>query len=235
MAKIVVLDAGHGGKDSGCLNGKLYEKDIVLKSVKYMESFLKSHGVTVFLTRSTDVFLELIDRAKFSNGKKADLFVSNHVNAGGGTGYESYVYTKASSNSKKAQKAINKRAMDVAKKYGLGAHGNNPEKSDNLSVLRNTTSPAVLLEMCYIDSKDLTLLQNETFIKEMSEAYAKGVLEYLGIEVKEVAPITTKPEPVKLKGHFKVQVGAFKDKSNADDLAKQLKSKGFPSIVTYEE
>ena len=72
--------------------------------------------------------------------------------------------------------------MVTAKKYGLGAHGNNPYKSDNLSVLRNSNMPACLTEICYIDSKDSKLLKNEAFLKDMAEAYAEGVADYLGLE-----------------------------------------------------
>lgn len=82
---IVVIDAGHGGKDPGAVsaNGKVYEKDVTLKvALAVGESIAKKHSdVKVLYTRKTDVFVGLNDRARMANKADADLFISIHVNA----------------------------------------------------------------------------------------------------------------------------------------------------------
>jgi N-acetylmuramoyl-L-alanine amidase len=80
---IIVLDPGHGGKDPGALGRKgTREKDIVLKISGHLRDLLaKETKAKVFMTRESDVFIELKDRATFANRHKADLFVSIHINS----------------------------------------------------------------------------------------------------------------------------------------------------------
>lgn len=79
--KVIVIDAGHGGKDSGALKGNLKEKDIVLNTALKIGNELKKRGYKVFYTRNKDKFINLRDRTKIANDKKADLFLSIHANA----------------------------------------------------------------------------------------------------------------------------------------------------------
>jgi N-acetylmuramoyl-L-alanine amidase len=81
--KRIVIDPGHGGKDPGCIGpGGIKEKDIVLRLAKLLaEKIRKEMGCQVFLTRETDVFLSLEQRTAIANMKKADLFISLHINA----------------------------------------------------------------------------------------------------------------------------------------------------------
>jgi N-acetylmuramoyl-L-alanine amidase len=83
--KIIVIDPGHGGKDPGCQGAVHREKDVslavALKLGKYIEEKLKD--IKVIYTRTTDVFVELEDRAQIANKAKADLFISIHCNAAG--------------------------------------------------------------------------------------------------------------------------------------------------------
>lgn len=83
-SKIIVIDPGHGGKDSGAVGDKnenLREKDVVLNLALRLGSELEKRGYKVFYTRNTDKFINLRDRTKFANDKKADLFLSIHANA----------------------------------------------------------------------------------------------------------------------------------------------------------
>ncbi len=81
--RIVVIDAGHGGKDPGALGRRgLREKDIALDVARRVKKVLETkYAVKVYLTRGTDRFLELKDRAAIANDKNADLFISIHANA----------------------------------------------------------------------------------------------------------------------------------------------------------
>ncbi|WP_151951535.1 N-acetylmuramoyl-L-alanine amidase family protein [Aliarcobacter butzleri] len=80
--KTIVIDAGHGGDDVGAVGpNKRYEKVINLNVAKYLESILKQRGYKVYLTRSTDVFIKVMDRTVLANEKNADLFISIHTNS----------------------------------------------------------------------------------------------------------------------------------------------------------
>ena len=78
---LVVLDAGHGGHDSGALCGGKKEKDLVLQITKKLYRELKSEGYQVYLTRNTDRFLKLGQRTRIADKKDAKVFISIHANA----------------------------------------------------------------------------------------------------------------------------------------------------------
>lgn len=81
-SKIIVIDPGHGGKDSGAVGYKKYqEKVAVLKISKMLQGLLKKKGYKVYLTRDKDIFIKLSKRTHFANNKRADLFISIHANA----------------------------------------------------------------------------------------------------------------------------------------------------------
>lgn len=79
---VIVIDAGHGGKDPGCIGkGGTREKTVVLAVAKKLKNKLDAAGFRTYLTRSTDVYLKLAERAAIAEKKKADLFLSLHANA----------------------------------------------------------------------------------------------------------------------------------------------------------
>lgn len=80
--KTIVIDAGHGGDDVGAVGpNKQYEKVINLEVARYLENILKQRGYKVYLTRTTDKFIKVMDRTILANEKNADLFISIHTNA----------------------------------------------------------------------------------------------------------------------------------------------------------
>ena len=79
MAKKFVIDAGHGGKDAGAVNGGLYEKAAALKVAKLLGVELEKRGNTVVYTRMDDTFVELSDRTKISNNSNADYLSLIHI------------------------------------------------------------------------------------------------------------------------------------------------------------
>ncbi len=80
--RVVILDPGHGGKDTGAIGYKrLREKDAVLKIAKKVGKYLKKYGFKVYYTRYRDIFIKLRNRTHYANLKKADIFISIHANA----------------------------------------------------------------------------------------------------------------------------------------------------------
>ncbi|KRE05366.1 N-acetylmuramoyl-L-alanine amidase [Bacillus sp. Root239] len=194
--KKIYLDAGHGGADAGAVGANgLYEKNLVLKIQQYLISYLNStySDFTIKTTRTTDVFLSLSQRASQANSWGADAFMSIHVNAGGGTGYEDYVYRSASNASKTFQSIVHGQVQPTLLSYN---HPNRGRKSANYAVLRLTNMPAVLTEIAFIDNRtDAALLQNEAFLKSIGESYAKGIAVYLNLPRRAVPTPNPNPSP----------------------------------------
>lgn len=242
--KILVLDPGHGGKDPGAVGNGLREKDLNLDISKRIKAYIEKvyTGVTVKLTRSTDVFIELGERANISDRLKADYFCSIHINAGGGSGWESYIYNGGvSQTTKNAQKTVNAHVMAVIKKYGSKSHGADA-RSANFAVVRETHAPALLTENLFIDSSaDANLLKRSDFLQDLAEAHGEGFADVLNLSKKTApAPAPAKPAPatggkdthrVFINGK---QIGAYSDDANVlNEVAKFLKSKD--KKLTIEE
>lgn len=219
--KKIWLDAGHGGKDSGAVANGLLEKELVLKMQGYMIDYLRAYYEDFYIeaTRTKDVFETLQGRARRANAWGADVFMSLHFNAGGGTGFESFIYSQLSQASVALQNAVNQEALAVAKKYSLGAHGV-ANKRANYAVLRETSMPAILMETAYIDSKDAALLKNESFLRDMSEAYAQGIAKFLGLKPKMKVEATVSDGK-----KYRLRTGTFNNHVTAERMASELRQR----------
>ena len=176
--KTIVIDPGHGGKDPGACAGGVREKDIALDVAKKIRAHLQAVGYGVILTRETDVFVELRDRARMANAAKADLYVSIHCNSvrdnARATGMEVYHYTHASEASKRAARVIYDKLLPVCGLRGRGV------KSQDLAVLRETAMPAVLVELGFISNpSDRAKLTNFAWQDDAAQAIADGIVEAL--------------------------------------------------------
>lgn len=230
MTKKVKVDGGHGGHDTGAIGNGLYEKTITLALARRVADILDDEydGVQASLTRSNDTFLSLSKRADLANDDGADFFLSIHINAGGGTGYEDFVYDgqKNGSPTDKSREKIHEAVVPVLKKYGIKNRG---KKFANFAVLRKTKMQAVLVETLFIDDKDdAKLLKKASFLEDMAQAYAKGVAEVVGAKRK------AKPKPKPSGKLHRVQVGAFGSLKNAEALQAKLKAAGYPAIIKSE-
>lgn len=124
--KIIVIDPGHGGKDSGAVGNGFMEKEIVLSISQHLAEKLREQGYTVHMTRSNDTFIELKDRTKFANTKEADLFISVHANSipktadpNGAQGIETYFLSPTRSERSMRVAAIeNSEEMEEMGEYG---------------------------------------------------------------------------------------------------------------------
>lgn len=114
--RIIVVDAGHGGKDPGCIGkGGTQEKTIVLSVARKLKEKLDANGYKTYLTRSTDVYLKLGERAAFAEKKHADLFISLHANANPSRdmkGFSIYTLSEKASDEEAQKLADSENAAD---------------------------------------------------------------------------------------------------------------------------
>lgn len=179
MTKIWI-DAGHGGKDSGAVGNGLVEKDWGLTVAKQLQNELMKAGFEVGMTRTNNTFYELSDRAKKANSFKADLFISIHFNAGGGKGYEDYIYTSVPFRTIEIQNILHKNVISKITKHGMNDRG---MKKANFAVLRETAMDAILLEAGFCDSTDAAILEKQSYTNDYCSGIVAGVQEIFGAMV----------------------------------------------------
>lgn len=214
MAK-VFLSAGHGGNDPGAVAYGLKEKDINLNTMLACNEVLVRHGVSTILSRTKDEDDPVAEEVKEANASGADLAVSFHANAGGGDGFEGFYH----SSNKNGKKLITLAEKHVKK---LGQNSRGAKTGDKLKFIRSTNMTAVLFESFFLDNNtDNNIGDTVAEQKAFGVAYAKAILEYLGIDYKEPAKSKTSDKL------YCVQIGACKEKKNADNLLKKAKAAGF--------
>lgn len=194
VGKIIFIDDGHGGTDNGAQSNGILEDAWNLEVCALIEKKLSALGHKVLSSRSTDVFIGLSERAIMANNAKADLFISCHVNAGGGKGYEDFIHDTLSGPADVAmQNAIHAAVVKVTSKYGMVDRG---KKKANYAVLRETNMSAILLEAGFLDnSGDAAILKNPQFKEEYATAVVNGVQAHFGLSASVSAPVVT-PAPV---------------------------------------
>lgn len=223
MVKIY-LDAGHGGSDPGAVGNGLKEKDITLKLAQKVEALLKKYlDVQTKMSRTGDTYPSLSSRTNDANSWEADFFMSFHINAGGGAGYEDFVFPGSS----KSIAYQNIMHAEIIK--NISKMKNRGKKQADYQVLRNTKMPSILTECGFIDNvADAASLKQEAFLDGLAQGHVNGLVKSFGLKEKVVAPVNKTETKGKL---YKVQVGAFKEKQNATDLQGDLKKKGFSAII----
>lgn len=233
MLKLKV-DAGHGGKDSGALYGKLYEKDLTLKIAKYLGSYLQKvyQGVEVSYTRTTDKFLELSEIVASAEKSKADLLYSIHINSGGGTGYESYISDKLTATSK-TSKLRTKIHNEFIKQTKLTDRG---KKSAPFYILVNTSMSAILTENLFIDTtSDRKKLQDEKFLVKIGEAHAEAIAKAYNLKKKPKQEVVVDKGAKGDETFYRVIAGSFKNKQYAINRQKELKRHKIETFLAYEK
>lgn len=191
MVKIFI-DPGHGGSDPGAVGNGLKEKDLVLTISRHIRDILLSEykGLQVRMSRNSDVFLSLSERAKLANNWGANYFCSVHINAGGGTGFETFIHTSRSSKSVSCQNVVHSA---IYSKMDVKDRG---KKSANYAVLRQTNMPAILTENLFIDNaKDAKLLKDSKFLENVARGHAEGIAKAFGLKGGSSKPNNPKPSP----------------------------------------
>ena len=199
--KVVVLDPGHGGSDGGATANGLVEKNLTLKIAQYCKEELEKYsGVTVYMTRSTDVAVGLEERVQMAKNWGADVFVSIHMNSASPAATGAEVWYPNSSYNSEIHNNGQKLASDIENELvslGLANRGvkiRNSESgskysdgsiADYYSVIRNSKLagfPGIIVEHAFLtNSADAEKLKQESFIKKVGIADATGIAKYFNL------------------------------------------------------
>lgn len=182
----VVLDAGHGGSDSGAVGpAGVKEKTVTLSVAKKLQTILQKSGARVVMTRTTDVDVygagatagqELQARCNVANfDPSSELFVSIHCNSfsnSAANGMETYYYA-ASAGGRYLATLLNE---ELGKAGGIFNRG---VKTANFYVMKHTNVPASLIELAFISNyREEKLLNSDSYQQKLAEAIAKGLARY---------------------------------------------------------
>lgn len=223
MAKKVFIAVGHGGKDPGAVANGIKEKDVNLAIALSCRYELVRHGVEVGMSREKDE--DDKTSVEECNAFNPDYAIDIHNNAGGGDGCEIYHHYGGGKS-----KTLAQNVLDAIVALGQNSRGlkvkRNALGKDYYSFIRNTKGPAIIVECAFLDnSKDVQIIDTAIEQKDMGIAIAKGILKELGITWKEEKKTTAS------KKTYKVQVGAYTVKANAEAMVKKLKADGYDAII----
>ncbi|MBE0448249.1 MAG: N-acetylmuramoyl-L-alanine amidase, partial [Actinobacteria bacterium] len=178
---IIAIDPGHGGSQPGAVaksNG-LKEKDVNLAVALKLQKLLKAAGFEVVMTRSTDIYVGLSERAKIANDAEADIFVSIHHNSNVDSGPvgTSVYYHPSSQDGALLAKSIQEELVKVCWDNALGK--DRGIRSADFVVLRETIMPAVLCEAAFLSNpEEAALLATDGFRQKEAQGIFNGILKY---------------------------------------------------------
>ncbi|ODM25145.1 N-acetylmuramoyl-L-alanine amidase [Acetivibrio mesophilus] len=178
----VVIDAGHGGTQSGAAYGGVKEKDLNLDIAKRLNALLQAEGIKTYMTRDNDTTLDLYSRSALANKVGADLLVSVHNNAGNSkTSGSMTLYhpdrskTKGNLSTYEFAQIVQKNLNKTLKSKDMGVI-----QRPNLAVLRTANMPAVIAEIGYMtNSTELAKLKTDSYKQQAAEALKDAVIESL--------------------------------------------------------
>ncbi|PLT30707.1 N-acetylmuramoyl-L-alanine amidase [Peribacillus deserti] len=214
----IFIDPGHGGTDPGAAGNGLQEKNITLSIASRLRDILLNEysDVSIMMSRTADTTVSLTERTNAGNLWGADFYLSIHINSGGGTGYEDYIYPGSGAPASTYQRVIHEEVMKVV------AFSDRGMKSANFHVLRETQMPALLTENGFIDHvHDAAKLENSPFIENIARGHVNGIARAFSLEKKTTTL-------------YKVQIGAFSSKNNADVLAADAEAKGYDAYTAFD-
>jgi N-acetylmuramoyl-L-alanine amidase len=184
--ELIVIDAGHGGKDTGAKSDKngYVEKERTLKTARIVKNYLEECGYQVKMTRTDDKYIDLERRAEIANDLKATLFVSIHYNYCANPdadGVEIFYYKDEHNPFAGRILASKKLGEEVLKRIlkHTGAHGRGVKKA-NFAVVRETKMPAILIEGGFLSNpEERAKILDEPYLCYMGWAIARGIDSYL--------------------------------------------------------
>ncbi|MEE9394968.1 MAG: N-acetylmuramoyl-L-alanine amidase [Planctomycetota bacterium] len=177
-----VIDPGHGGRDPGAIapNG-LREKEVALDVSLQVDRFLQASGARVIMTRDSDHFVELRERAAISNRNQPIAFVSIHANShtrSGALGIEVFKAMRQESYTKRESSAL-ARAL-YRRLETVSPHGDRGVKpSPGYQVLRYNKHPAALVELGFLSNwRESAMLDDADYRRRLARAIADGIADY---------------------------------------------------------
>ena len=190
----VCLDPGHGpGNVNGSPDGTYKEWEFTWDMAQRIKPLLEAQGVGVVLTKTTDNYPSLTERANISNKAQPDCFVSIHTNAAGEGGWSSAsgleIYTSAGPMT--AQRNVLASELVNAFHAAGVALRSEPIKHEMYTVLAKTDAPAALIEYGFHTNKtDVEYLKDTKYRDKLAEATAKGICTYLSVDWKKDEPVS---------------------------------------------
>ena len=176
----VIIDAGHGGRDKGAHRGKVYEKNLALSVAKRVERLLKDRGMPVTMTRRSDVYLSLNDRAVIANRYRNAVFVSIHFNAHTSTRYHGVETYYFGEQGKRLAAHIHLRLLSRLK-----LKNRQTRQRKDLAVLNKTRCPAVLVECGYISNHyERKRCLSASYQDDCARAIVDGIMAYKNFPVR---------------------------------------------------
>lgn len=220
--KKVFISAGHGGPDSGAVGrGGLLEKNLNLSIAKACAAALERSGVKVQLSRTRDEADPVAQEVAECNSFAPDLAVAVHNNAGGADGAETY-HSRVGGIGKTLAENIQAQLVKLGQKSRGAKTRTNASGRDYYAFIRETKAHAVIVECAFVDSADIALIDTEAERVRVGEAIARGILATLGVKFCPTAP----------GGLYRVQVGAYRDRTRAEAQKKRLEAAGFDAVIT---
>ena len=173
----VIIDAGHGGKDSGAVHGDYREKDQTLGIAKRLQVKLAEKNIHSILTRDKDEYIPLLHRAEIARKIKDNaVFISIHLNASKSheaSGFESFVLSRTSGN-KELQDILHEAIATLNAKYRIKDRG---KKEASFLVLKHVNHiPAILLELFFIDA-DIEKIKDSNYYSEVATVIATAIAD----------------------------------------------------------
>lgn len=177
--KVLLLDAGHGGKDPGTSGNGMQEKNLTLTIAQKIEQKLQGSGIKVYMTRDSDVYPENSTRAQTANDI-ADLMVSIHINSGPETanGTESLYQVHANDSSSRLTSKQLAEILQASMISGTGNTNRGVKLRTDLLILNRTTVPSAIVEVVFItNTGDALKISNPAYQDQVAQAIADGIQE----------------------------------------------------------
>lgn len=225
---VVIVDAGHGGLDTGVKAFGLMEKHIALDMAKYVYEYLNDNYVGTFiLTRTKDVTITTEERVQLVNAMDAGFLLSLHINGATNAdirGFTTYTHTEYSDFTGDLRNTVHNTTLNAMSSYGVIDNG---KSVADMQLLREVECPSVLFETLFLTNpQDAKMLGSPQWLRRLSEVIADSVAKSLHLSSKMTVEAT--PEPYVT---YSVIAGDYTYLTGAEEMASKLRQAGFDCSI----